>query len=271
MKTTPMRVSAASLVIALLVPLDAFAESSGDWQYQATLYGYFPSIGGKTTIPPPIGGSGASVDIDDILEDLQFAFMGAFEVRRGQWGGFTDFIYLDVGDTNQRSQSFSLGSIEIPADVNAKTSYDLKGWVWTLAGTYRAIENSAVTLDVLAGARALDIETALSFELSGNLGPIALPDRSGSHKGKDQNWDAIVGVKGRIGLGQEGKWFVPYYLDIGAGESDFTWQAMAGVGYTFGWGDVTAAWRYTDYEMEPGGLLEEFNLGGPAIAATFHW
>jgi len=271
MKTVPIWMIGASIVVATLGPLDSFAESSRDWQFQATLYGYFPDIGGKTVFPPPEGGSSVGADIDDLIDDLNFAFMGAFEARRGQWGGFTDIIYLDVEDTNQRSQSFSLGSIEIPANVNAKTSYELKGWVWTLAGTYRAVENRNITLDVLAGARSLDIKSSLGFELSGDLGPIELPDHSGNLKADDQNWDAIVGARGRINLGQEGKWFIPCYLDIGTGESEFTWQALAGVGYTFGWGDVLAGWRHTDYKMESGGLLEDFNLSGLAVGATFHW
>jgi hypothetical protein len=85
------------------------------------------------------------------------------------------------------------------------------------------------------------------------------------------NWDAIVGLKGRFAFGESRKWFVPYYADIGAGDSKFTWQAMGGVGYSFGWGDVVAAWRYTDYDMKSGKKIESLNLNGPAIAAVFRW
>ena len=271
LKTMFNRFAAAGLVLAAVAPVHAFAQSATDWQFQASVYAYLPTISGKSIFPPQSGGSSASVDIDAILEDLKFAFMGSFEARRGQWGAFTDVIYMDIGDTNEQSRSLSLGRVAIPAGVNAKTTYDLKGWVWTLAGTYRAIASREATLDVLAGARMLDVRPKVNWELTGNVGPIALPDRSGNREAKLQNWDAIVGVKGRVGLGQEGKWFVPYYLDVGTGESDFTWQAMGGVGYTFGWGDVVAAWRYTDYEMKSGDAVEELNFNGPAIAAVFRW
>jgi len=35
-----------------------------------------------------------------------------------------------------------------------------------------------------------------------------------------------------MAFGESRKWFVPYYLDVGTGESDLTWQAMGGIGYS---------------------------------------
>ena len=59
--------------------------------------------------------------------------------------------------------------------------------------------------------------------------------------------DAIVGLRGRRNIGGE-QWFVTYYADVGAGDSDLTWQANVGAGYAFGWGDVVLAYRYLDYD-----------------------
>lgn len=61
------------------------------------------------------------------------------------------------------------------------------------------------------------------------------------------------------------------YLDLGAGESSLTWKAFAGVGYTFGWGDVTVAWRHLAYEAKSGESVEEVDFDGPAIAASIRW
>ena len=74
-----------------------------------------------------------------------------------------------------------------------------------------------------------------------------------------------------MAFGESRKWFVPYYVDIGTGESNLTWQAMGGIGYSFGWGDVVAAWRYIDYDMKSGKKIESMTFNGPAIAAVFHW
>ena len=46
---------------------------------------------------------------------------------------------------------------------------------------------------------------------------------------------------------------------------------MAGIGYSFGWGDVLAAWRYLDYDMKSGETIESLNLNGPLIAVVFRW
>jgi hypothetical protein len=82
-------------------------------------------------------------------------------------------------------------------------------------------------------------------------------------------WDAIVGVRGRVKLAE--RWFLPYYLDVGAGSSKLTWQALAGIGYAFGWGDVTLAWRQLSYDQKDDKLLQDFRFKGSLLGATFRF
>lgn len=268
----PMSAFAAAALCAsiALAPSFAAAQTADSWQFRATLYGYLPDIGGKTTLPASDGGSDIAVDVGTILDNLKFAFMGNFEARKGQWGAFTDLIYMDVGVSKSETRQLSIGG-EVPIDATAALDFDLKGWVWTLGGTYRAVSKPDYSLDLIAGARVLDVRQKLGWRFSGNVGSIQLPDRTGNRKTELKNWDAIVGVKGRYAFGDERRWFVPYYVDVGAGQSKFTWQAMSGIGYSFGWGDLLAAWRYTDYQMKSGETIEEINFNGPAIAAVFRW
>ena len=72
-------------------------------------------------------------------------------------------------------------------------------------------------------------------------------------------------------MGAEHKWVVPYYFDIGTGDSDVTWQAVLGLGYAFGWGDVDLVWCYLDYDLKSGGAIEDINFSGPALGAKFRW
>jgi hypothetical protein len=44
---------------------------------------------------------------------------------------------------------------------------------------------------------------------------------------------------------------MPYYLDVGTGSSNWTWQALLGVGYAFDWGDVNLS--------DPQPLAYDFN------------
>ena len=76
---------------------------------------------------------------------------------------------------------------------------------------------------------------------------------------------------GRFAFGPQREWFVPYYVDVGTGESDLTWQIFGGLGYAFKWGDVLVGWRYLDYEFKSGSRLEDANLNGPMIGLGFHW
>jgi hypothetical protein len=263
---------AAALAVPMaMLAVPAQAQGADPWRFQASAYVYLPTISGSTTFPQNGAGSGVSVDADTILDNLKFTFMGSFEARRGPWGLFTDAVYMDVGDAKSDYRQFTVGGVPLPVGANTSVDYDLKGWVWTLGGTWAVSANPAATLDLLAGARLLDIEQRLGWNITGNVGAIPLPERSGESTVGLSNWDAIVGLKGRLALGSDGKWFAPYYADIGTGNSDLTWQVMGGIGYSFKWGDVVAAWRYLDYDMKSSSTVQSLNFNGPAISAVFRW
>jgi hypothetical protein len=253
---------------SLLVP--ALARAADGWQFDAVIYGYMPAIGGTTKFPPGTGG-GVEIDADAILENLKFAFMGSFDASKGQFGVTADVVYADLGTTRSGTRELSFGGVQIPADASAKVDFDLSGWCWTVVGTYAAVNNPRATLQTVAGARFLDIDQHLAWEVSGNVASIPLNGREGSVGSGVRNWDGVVGVRGRFTFGSDGHWFIPYYADLGTGDSDFTWQAVAGLGYAFGWGDVLAAVRHIDYQMKPGNDIQRLTFSGPAVGVAFHW
>ena len=257
--------------VAMLLSGAAAAQApADDWQFRAMIYGYLPTISGSTTFPAGTG-SGISVDADKIIDHLKFTFMGSLEAQKGRWGAFTDVIYLDVGGSKSGTRDLSIGGVEVPAGVTANLSEDLKGTVWTLAGNYRVLATPETAFDVFGGARLLSVKQKLAWEFSAAIGPIVGAGLSGSSDAKLDNWDAIVGVKGRFNFGPSREWFVPYYVDIGTGDSDLTWQGIAGIGYAFKWGEVVAAWRYLDYDFKSGKKIESLNFSGPAIGVAFRW
>lgn len=266
------RCGAAICILAALLPARSYAESApSQWEWGATLYLWLPSLGGETSFPP--GGGGPSIDIsaDKLLDSLNFAFMGAFEGHKGPWGFATDVIYLDLGASKNGTRDLSIGQIGLPAAVNADTRLDMKGWLWTLAGSYSVLRQENFSMDVLAGARMLDLEEDLSWTFNGDISSLPLPGRSGSSQSKNTQWDAIVGLKGRASFGAERSWYVPYYLDVGTGDSDFTWQGMVGLGYRFDSIDVIGVWRYLDYDMGNSTPIQSINLNGPALGVTFRF
>jgi hypothetical protein len=258
------------LLMVLLLAFAAESRADSDWQFGASVYGWFPDISGKTAFADDSGGGEFEIDVKDILDNLEFTLQGGFDARRGRWGVATDLIYMSVGNSKRNSREGTIGGSPIPVDASARVELDMKSWIWTTAGYYRLVDDGRNSFDVLAGLRYMDVEQQLDWSFSGNVADIPLPGREGSGKAKLSNWDFIIGLRGRFGLGQSA-WYVPYYLDIGAGDSDFTWQAAAGLGYAFNWGEVVGVWRVLDYELETGSAIAEMGFSGPAIGATFRW
>jgi hypothetical protein len=178
---------------------------------------------------------------------------------------------LDVGASRSQTRGLTVGGRPLPAAVTAAAKLDLDTVIWTLGGSYRIVASPAATFDVLAGARLAALDTTLKWQFTGNFGPIVAPPQSGSIESSADQLDGIVGVKGQLTLGADRKWIVPFYFDVGTGDSELTWQALAGIGYAFGWGDLNVAWRYLDYDLESGAPIADLNFNGPALGATFRW
>lgn len=270
-KTAAVPIALWSLGVAVFAPSCVVAqEISDDWQFGATLYGWLPDIGGNAQLP--LGdGRPIAVDISTILDHLKMTAQGSFEIQKGHWGGFTDLVYLDVGESKTQSRGISIGDVPLPGSVNSAVEFDLKSLIWTFGGSYRSVASESATVDWLAGARLASFKQTLEWEFSGTFGQIAPPPLTGTRRADVDQWDAIVGVKGRLTFGADNKWVMPFYFDVGAGDSDLTWQARLGFGYAFGWGDLGVAWRYLDYDTGSDGPITDLNMNGPAIGATFRW
>jgi hypothetical protein len=268
--TIPVLAGVAGLAMA--APGPAQAAGGDDWESALTIYGWLPTMGGEVTVPlRETQDVSFKMDPGDVLDALEFTFQGAFQVQKGRWGLGTDLIYLDLSGTEKNKRSFELGDEQIPGEAQLKVNASLSGWIWTTGVTYQVIEDAAYPMQVVGGVRMLDlsVETKLSF--SGDISGVPLPGRTARGKTSNTWWDAVVGVKGRFDPGQEKAWFVPYYADIGTGDSDLTWQALLGIGYAFDWGDVLAVWRYLDYEMPHGDDLNNLYSSGAAIGVTFRF
>jgi hypothetical protein len=264
-------IALSSLAAAVLAPAISYAqEISDEWQFGATIYGWLPDISG-TVVFPSGAESSIGVDISTILDHLKMTAQGSFEVQKGRWGAYTDVIYLDVGESNSQTRGITIGDVGLPASVTAAVDLDMKTTLWTLGGSYRVASEPASTFDVLAGVRLMDLQQNLNWEFTGDFGSVAPPPRTGSRSVSADNWDVIAGVKGRFGLGADHKWIVPYYFDVGTGDSDLTLQGVLGVGYVFGWGELGVAWRYMEYEFESGNPIKDVDFSGPALGATFRW
>ena len=243
----------------------------GNVHLTLTPYLWLPAIDGAVRFRAPPGATGRptfdfSISPMDLLSHLDIGFMGAGEVRQGNWSVFTDLMYLKLSgaDAAVRSITGPGGIVEIP--VNEGTTFGLHGFIWTVAPSYTVYRSSAASLDVFAGFRDVQLTPTLKWKFTGPLNNFS---QSGSFSEAIVVWDALVGTKGRIALSEDGKWFAPYYADIGIGSKAFTWQALIGVGYTFAWGDLHLDYRALYYSPEKDIPLKHLVMQGPAFAANF--
>lgn len=254
---------------AVAAPTIGAAEGQ-DWRFALTPYLWLPNIDGTAEFDTPPDGDGrpdAEAGPNSYLEHLQFALMLAGEARKGDWAVRADVVYVDFGDERAavRSVTGPGGVVEIP--INTGTTLSLDGLEWQLTLGYTAIRKSSVTLELLGGVRYLDVSVALDWEFDG---PLDLLPQSGTFSQDAELWDAIIGTRGRVTFG-DGRWFVPFHVDVGTGSSALTWQVLGGLGYGFSWGDVLAAYRHLEYDQEEGDLLQSVRFSGPAVGVTFRF
>mgnify|MGYP001822560520 FL=1 len=258
-------------------PVTMADEEPPGWEFQLTPYLWLPTIGGDLNYELPPGGGGApSIDVGptDWLDLLNGALLVNGEMRKGRFSIFTDFVYLGLESDGDRVRSVQIGNV-IPVDieVNLATKTDFDGMSWTLAAGYTVQETTTSFVDVIAGFRyfGADISTSwnLSTDITGPRDGVVLPAQGRISQDADL-WDGIVGVRGRLGIG-DGKWSVPYYVDVGTGSSDLTWQAITGLTYSYDWGDLMLVFRHLEYDEGPDGLLEGFSFSGPAFGARFRF
>ena len=264
----------AALVAATV--LTGKARADDGWQFSLTPYIWLPNINGtlKYAIPP---GGGARPEVDtgpnNYLENLSFALMLAGEARKDRWSIFTDLIYLDFDKEGSTVRAVNFGGDRVSTSLNSSTRSSLTGVAWTFGGGLNVVQDPRHSLDLLGGMRYFGLKASSDWQLSGTVsGPNGQTFAAqGSISQREDIWDVIVGLRGRLKFGEGGAWFVPYYLDVGAGTSKLTGQALAGVGYAFKWGEIVGTYRYVLYDMKGDGLLQDIRFAGPAIGATFRF
>lgn len=251
----------------------------GNWHYDFAIYGWFPGIKGTfnfdlppgVIIPPPglnVSHS-AQISANDYLSSLQFAAMIAGEARKGNGAIIGDLIYIDFASLKSKVRHVSGPEGDVTLPIDADVNVGLKATVFTLAGSYTIDRTRLGNFDVLAGGRLADMRTSLDWNFSG---PDGILSQSGGTSKSLNLYDGIVGFRGAVSLSPDGKWYLPYYADIGAGNnSNWTWQAYAGVGYRFDWGNVLVAFRNLSYNQGNNKTIESLDLTGPLIAVDWRW
>jgi opacity protein-like surface antigen len=246
------------IMLAAAIPISASAEEIAQpqgWQFGADIYMWISGMGGETA-----GGDTIDVPFDTLIENLDFTYMGAFHARNGKLHLSTDVIYMDLEGDNS-------GRVTLPGgnEIKAEATVKFQSWIVTPAVGYSVLDTERVRMEVLAGARYLYMKPELEFDITGPL-----DSRGNDISTSGDIWDGIVGIRGEMNLAEN--WYVPYYADLGTGDSDYTWQAMAGVGYRINrMVDVVAAYRYLEWKFEDNKVFDTLNISGPLVGLRFRF
>ena len=230
-----------AILFVLVFTMPAGAETPSSREHRITLYFLGAGLTGE------VGMAGWSTDIDlslsEILENLDFGFMGAYRYHQNRWSVGTDVIYLGLGVTNERPGTET-------------TKLDIDQWMIELSGGY-AIRPF---LTLLAGGRYNSLSNRL----------ISRSSTREIHVTED--WvDPFLG--GRLTLTPAPKWALHLRADVGGFGvgSDVAWQVMPAVEW-IGSERLSALLAYRvigiDYENEDNEFKYDVVISGPVLGLT---
>ncbi|MCY1745377.1 hypothetical protein [Ensifer sp. SL37] len=243
--------SAFSADIAPVVPQAKVVETESGWTYTVAPYFWAAGLSGDLA---QFGLPEVHIDssFDDILENLDFAFMAAGEARYDRFSIFADIMYTKLGaDATTRR-----GILADSVDVTSKTFAGLLG-----AG-YSVLENQSGRLDVVGGVRVWSVDTTIAFN-GGFL--------SGRETDDGATWvDALAGVRGNY-------FFTPeIYLTgwglVGGGGADLDWDVALALGYKFtDTISAVAGYRAVGVDYSNDGFVFDVVEQGPIIGVAFRF
>jgi hypothetical protein len=224
------------------------------WSARLTAYLWAASLSGDVGVRglPP---ADVDVDFNEIFDRIDWfppPVMLAGEVRYDRVAFIGDFIYLGVD-----ADGASPGPLPLTADAEMKTM------ILTFGGSYRVVQDSPITLDLLAGARLWMLDTNLTL-----TGPLAV--RQG---GQSEAWiDPIVGVAGQLQLG--GGFALKAEGDVGGFGvgADLDWQVLGVIQYQLDESiTLEAGYRYLAVDFDDNELLFDVAMHGPIIGGSIRF
>ena len=267
------RISAAwsiGLAAAALWPAAAAAKdkSEDEWSFRAASYVFMSDIDGEQSFP---AAQDIHVDFSELLKKTDFSFMGSLEGRYKKVGAFADVIYLDLGHRRNDTDRLLTGlgpGVPLPPGITADVKLDVKSWIVTMGAMYSPVRSDSGNLDLFVGARMTRTKARIDYAFSDPFGPFTGPLQAGTIGDTTEDWDGIVGAKGRVNFGRNKEWFAVGYGDIGTGDSKRTWQLFVGAGRRFGRFDTLIGWRKIGYRYGSDSPIQGMSYSGPLVGAS---
>jgi len=241
------------VAVSLVAPTADAQTSSGEWQFAVAPYLWAAGMDGTMTV----GEMEQDIDVpfSDVLDDLDFALMGHFDMRNDRWMVSSDLVFVDLGTSED------VDPIEPGDPINVKTGLDMT--LFELAGGYRVTP----VFTLLVGGRWVDMTAEISV----------LDGLQGHHAEASKSWlDPLVGVHAFVPLSQ--RWWLGLRGDVGGFGvgSELSWQAYADIGWQVS--DLVAiilGYHALDIDYEGGTGIQtaelDLMLSGPQLGVAFRF
>jgi hypothetical protein len=195
------------------------------------------------------------LEFSDAADNLGGASSFHVEAARGRWGLLADLNFIRLASSAQ----FRVGPLR---DVEG--DFELDNVMFEAGGLYLLSRDRG--LGIIGGLRTYTLSPKVQF--TGSLGGAASPiDESRTSP------NAFVGLVFRPRLSE--RWTFISRADVGGGDADLTWSAVAGLGYRFKpWGSLEFGYKGLGIDMQGGGRgLREYDVThyGPIMGIRFHW
>ncbi|WP_419174330.1 hypothetical protein [Desulfosediminicola sp.] len=223
---------------------------SNEWHYMlAPMFLWGISVDGTAQIGPVE----APLDLDftdNVLENLGAVFTVHFEAHKNDLVLFSEYQYVKL---EPGASTPGGGTVDIDFTIQAGE----------LGTGYRVATWGNTEVEPIVGARwayqKLETKAGSGVELI---------------SAKEDWWDVFGGIRLWTYFNEE--WTLLSRLDIGAGDSDFVWNASLILDYRFNdWGAVFFGYRWLDYDFDSGSGRDTYAYDalqqGPLAGLQIHW
>tara|TARA_R110002020_G_scaffold26460_16_gene85494 strand:+ start:140 stop:898 length:759 start_codon:yes stop_codon:yes gene_type:complete len=239
------------------IAMSTGAQADDSWRFQLTPYLW--AAGSATEVQPRAGGPTLRSDMKfgEVLDNLDGALFLTATARYKRFVLLGDLTWVSLSNEGSITSKLAV-PVAIKGDVTQTSE--------TLAAGYSVVSQPGVTLDLVGGLRAWQIDTSVSAEAR-----IAPYYTLGASTSRNLSWvDPIVGM--RLNAALSPKWSLTGYGDAGGYDGRSTWQLLGTLNYRFSDRfSVSAGYRHMSIEYEDAKTRLDIDMSGPLIGASLRF
>jgi len=257
-KACAMTILGLIAVLLIVQPVLAEETSTEGWKFSADFYGWLPDI--KADL---VNGGQVEITLKDIINNLDFTFMGGLSARKGKLSFLVDVVYMKLDHNTNNTVG------QIPDFLRLSlNNVQMTSWIVTPVVAYTVLETEHVNLDILTGLSYFYLKNELEFKLQ----TPAMTEKF-SESASNGYWNGLVGVKGNVLLNE--KWYLPFSGNVGTGDTDLNWEVFGGVGYKFAKLDLVAGYRHMQWDFDSGDIggevFKNLRVSGPLVGVRYYF